>query len=195
MALDLLNTQNGPAGEPPEDDVLLDYGDLIAWASHVGLVSAPEARKLRYRARERPAEADSAFERAQRTRAYLHDLFEAVARGKPPARADLQRLQDDAAEALSHGRLVPTDGHYGWNWAEDSDLSRPLWPIIHAAMTLLTDGPRDRIKGCGSCRFLFVDESRNRSRRWCSMDDCGTEDKMRNYVARRSLARARRTKD
>ena len=191
MALDLLNTQNGPAGWPPEDDVLLDYRDLVAWASHVGLVSASEARALRLRARERPTDADTAYERARETRAYLHDLFEAVARGRPPARPDLQRLQDDAAEALSRGRLVPTDGHYGWSWAEDHDLNRPLWPIIHAALALLTEGPRDRVKGCGSCRFLFVDESRNRSRRWCSMDDCGTEDKMRKYVARRAATRAR----
>ena len=119
-------------------------------------------------------------------------MFDAVARGKPPARADLERLQHDEAEALSHGRLVPADGQYRWSWADDQDLGRPLWPIIHAALTLVTDGPIDRVKGCASCRFLFVDESKNRSRRWCSMDDCGTEDKMHKYVARRSAARARR---
>ena len=191
VALDLLNTQNGPAGGAPEDDVLADYRDLLAWASHVGVVTAAEERRLRRVAQQRPADADAAFQRARETRAYLNDVFDAVARGKPPARADLLRLQRDEAEALSHGRLVPGDGQYRWSWADDQDLGRPLWPIIHAALELITDGPLDRVKGCASCRFVFVDESKNRSRRWCSMDDCGAEDKMRKYVARRSAARKR----
>jgi predicted RNA-binding Zn ribbon-like protein len=191
VALDLLNTQNGAAGAPPEDDVLTDYRDLLAWASHVGLLDAAEERRLRRRAQERPEEADAVFHRAIETREYLHEVFDATARGKPPARADLLRLQRDAAEALAHGRLVPAHGQYHWSWADDQDLGRPLWPVIHAALTLVTDGPLDRVKGCASCRFLFVDESKNRSRRWCSMDDCGAEDKMRKYVARRAAARRR----
>jgi predicted RNA-binding Zn ribbon-like protein len=189
-ALDLLNTQNGPAGVAPEDDVLSDYGDLLAWASHVGVIGTAEEIALGRRARSRPAEADAAFQRARETRTYLYDLFDAVARGRSPAPADLLRLERDAAEALAHGRLVESGGRYRWSWAGDEDFGRPLWPVIDAALTLVTDGPLDRVKGCASCRFHFVDESKNRSRRWCSMDDCGAEDKMRKYVARRASARA-----
>src|SRR4029453_10757591 len=191
VALDLLNTQNGPAGGRPEEDVLSDYSDLLAWASHVGLLTADEERHLSRRARRRPAEAAAAFQQVFEVRAHLHDLFDAVARGTPPDKASLLRLQGDAAEALAHGRLVSADGHYRWSWADDDDLRRPLWPIVHAALALATDGPIDRVKGCSSCRFLFVDESKNRSRRWCSMDDCGGRDKMRKNVARRAAARAR----
>ena len=192
VALDLLNTQNGPAGGPPEEDVLSDYSDLLAWASHVGLLTAGEERHLARGARRRPAEAGAAFQQAHEVRAYLHGVFDAVARGASPEKASLLRLQDDAAEALAHGRLVSADGHYRWSWADDEDLRRPIWPIIQAALTLITDGPLDRVKGCASCRFLFLDESKNRSRRWCSMEDCGAQDKMRKYVARRAAARASR---
>lgn len=192
VALDLINTQNGPAGKAPEDDVLLDYRDFVAWASHIGIITAAEQRALGRLAESRPAHADAAFQRVGTTRAYLHDVFEAVARGHAPARADLLQLEHDAAEAVSHGRLVESHGQYRWSWADDEDLTRPLWPIIHAALKLVTDGPLDRVKGCASCRFLFVDESKNRSRRWCSMSDCGAQDKMRNYVSRRARARAGR---
>jgi predicted RNA-binding Zn ribbon-like protein len=192
VALDLLNTQNGPAGEPPEDDVLGDYGDLLAWASHIGLLFAAEERRLKRRAREHPAAADAALRRTRATRSSLHELFDAVAHGRAPAREDLRRLQQDASEAFAHGRLVEAGEGYRWDWSDDEDLERPLWPIIDAALTLVTDGPLDRVKGCASCRFLFVDESKNRSRRWCSMEDCGAEDKMRKYVARRASARAAR---
>ena len=194
VALDLLNTQNGPAGAAPEEDVLGDYFDLLAWASHVGLLTADDERQLTRRARRRPAEAADAFQHAQEVRAYLHDVFAAVAGGTPPTKASIDQLQVDASEALGHGRLTSDDGHFRWTWADDDDdLERPLWPIVHAALELVTDGPLDRVKGCASCRFLFVDESKNRSRRWCSMNDCGAEDKMRKYVARRAAARRRPT--
>ena len=94
------------------------------------------------------------------------------------------------SKKLRAPRLVPDDDGYTWSWADDDDLGRPLWPAIHAASTLLTTGPLDRVKGCASCRFHFLDESKNRSRRWCSMEDCGTADKMRKYVARRASARS-----
>jgi len=194
VALDMLNTQNGPAGKAPEGDVLRDYGDFLAWATHLGVLTTTEERRLRRRAHERPAEADVAFQRAREIRAYLHEIFDAVAHGKPPARADLRRLQGDAADAFAHGQLVAANGGYRWSWGDDQDLERPLWPIIDAALTLVTKGPLDRVKGCASCRFVFVDESKNRSRRWCSMDDCGAEDKMRKYVARRASARASRSR-
>jgi predicted RNA-binding Zn ribbon-like protein len=192
IALDLLNTQNGSAGEAPEDDVLGDYADFLAWASHVGIVGEAEVEQLARRARRSPADAAAVFERARATRGYLYTLFSAAARGREPSGHDLARLQGDEAEALAHARLGRSDGGYSWSWAGDQSLARPLWPVIHAATALVTDGPLDRVKGCASCRFHFVDESKNRSRRWCSMDDCGAEDKMRKYVARRASARAAR---
>jgi len=190
VALDLLNTQDGPAGGPPEGDVLVDYSDFVAWAVAIGLVTDREAEQLRRRARKHPRVAEAAFERARSTRASLHELFEAVARGSVPSPADLATLQRDAADAYAHGRIVGDNGSFRWTWDGEGDLERPLWPIVHAALTLVTDGPLDRVKGCASCRYLFVDESKNRSRRWCSMEDCGAEDKMRKYVARRAQRRA-----
>ena len=190
LALDLVNTQNGPAGGPPEDDVLHGYGDLLAWGHHVGMLSDAEADQLLRRSRRNPEAARATFDRAVASRGYLYELFDAIARGMPPPERTIARLQRDEAEALTHADLVPADGGFAWSWAHDGDLARPLWPGIHAASTLWIDGPLDRVKGCAACRFHFLDESKNRSRRWCSMDDCGTADKMRKYVARRASARS-----
>jgi predicted RNA-binding Zn ribbon-like protein len=190
LALDLLNTQNGAAGEPPEDDALRDYGDLLAWGRYVGQLSDAEVGRLLRRSRRHPDAARAVFERALATRGYLYQLFSAVANGSSPSPQAIGRLQHDEAEALAHAELVAADGAYTWAWTDDTELGRPLWPVIHAAATLLTEGPLDRVKGCAACRFHFLDESKNRSRRWCSMDDCGTEDKMRKYVARRAANRS-----
>ncbi|HWT23248.1 MAG TPA: CGNR zinc finger domain-containing protein, partial [Solirubrobacteraceae bacterium] len=70
------------------------------------------------------------------------------------------------------------------------DLRSPLWPVAVAAVDLLRDPERlARLKQCGHCRWLFLDASRNRSRRWCSMEHCGTAAKI---DARRARGRAAR---
>jgi predicted RNA-binding Zn ribbon-like protein len=192
LALDFLNTQNGPAGGAPEDDVLRDYDDLLAWGHVVGELTDAEADRLHRFARQHPDAAKATFERARATRVYLYQLFHEIATGGMPAREDVARLERDEAEALDHGSLVAADGGYRWTWvsAGGPDLGRPLWAVIHAATTLLTNGPLDRVKGCALCRFHFLDESKNRSRRWCSMGDCGTRTKAQRYVARRAAARS-----
>jgi predicted RNA-binding Zn ribbon-like protein len=192
-ALDLLNTQNGPADGAPEDDVLHDYADLLAWSAVIGALSEAEADRLHQEGLRHPDAAGAAFQRAISTRAYLYELFHDIARGAPENRALVNRLAGDEAEALGHGRLVADEGGYRWTWEPGGralDLGRPVWEAIHAAAALLVSGRLDRVKGCSSCRFHFLDESKNRSRRWCSMDDCGTRTKSRRYVARRAAARS-----
>jgi predicted RNA-binding Zn ribbon-like protein len=184
LALDFVNSRSGPPVGPPDDDVLAGYADLVAWAVYAGALTEAEAAAARRLARADPRGAESAFARALRTRDYLDEIFRPLAAGHDPAAPALARLRDDAADALGHARLEPGDA-YTWTWGDDHTLDRPLRPVVHAAVRLLTTGPLDRIKGCGGCRFLFHDESKNRSRRWCSMDDCGTAEKMRRYVAAR----------
>lgn len=190
LALDFVNTRSGPPDGPPDDDVLLGYVDLVAWTRHVGLLTATEAESLHSRAQAEPEQARQVYQRALRVRDDLDEAFRSVARGQTPSSACLARLRDDAADALAYGQMVPDSDAFHWRWTERSDLPRPLWPIVHAAATLLTTGPLVRVKACLGCRFLFLDESKNRSRRWCSMADCGTTAKIQKYVARRAASRA-----
>jgi predicted RNA-binding Zn ribbon-like protein len=189
LALDYVNTRSGPPAGPSDDDVLHRYEDLVAWACHVGMVTEPEAARLCRLTRTEPDSAQVLFKRAMCVRDYLDELFRTAATGGQPSGGHLTRLRDDTAEALAHAQIVPWDGRYRWRWTDHQDLGRPLWPIVHAATELLTTGPLDRIKTCAGCRFIFVDESKNRSRRWCSMEDCGTAAKIRRYTARRSAGR------
>jgi predicted RNA-binding Zn ribbon-like protein len=193
LALDLLNTGSDPADGTPEHDVLRSYSDLVAWSHAAGALTEVEADRLLHAARRHPAAARKALESVRATRIYLYRLFDAIADGHEPSEESVGRLERDEAEALRHARLVARDGTYSWTWEPESgeiDLARPVWQVIHAATTLLTNGPLDRVKACESCRFHFIDESRNRSRRWCSMDDCGTRVKVRRYVERRAARKS-----
>ncbi|MEU8660002.1 CGNR zinc finger domain-containing protein, partial [Actinoplanes philippinensis] len=142
-------------------------------------------------ARDDTAGAAATFRRALDIRDYLDEIFQALAAGRSPAPAALARLRDDEADALAHARLHQ-DGGFTWTWRDDPSPARPLRPVVHAAVGLLTTAALERIKRCEGCSFVFHDESKNRSRRWCSMEDCGTAEKMRRYIAARRDRLARR---
>jgi predicted RNA-binding Zn ribbon-like protein len=184
LALDFVNTRSGPPLGPPDDDVLTGYSELITWGVYADALSEAEAAALRRAARDDPGGARAAFARALRTRDNLDEVFRPLAAGESPSPPALARLRDDETDALRHARLE-REGTFAWTWQDDHTLTRPLRPVVHAAVQLLTSGELDRIKGCGGCRFLYHDESKNRRRRWCSMEDCGTAEKIRRYVAAR----------
>jgi predicted RNA-binding Zn ribbon-like protein len=58
-----------------------------------------------------------------------------------------------------------------------------LWPVVRDAADLLTSKELNRVGRCADerCGWLFVDTSRNRSRRWCSMESCGNRAKARRH--------------
>jgi predicted RNA-binding Zn ribbon-like protein len=186
LALDFVNTRSGPPVGPADDDLFDGYAALVAWAAHVGAITESEALRLRRAAHRHPAGARKAFDHAMRLRDHLDATFRAIAADREPPARSMGALRIDEADAIEHGTLSRGRRAFVWRWSDDRSLERPLRSVVHAAVELLTAGPLGRIKSCGGCRFLFVDESKNQSRRWCSMDDCGKTEKMRRFVARRA---------
>lgn len=184
-ALDFVNSRSGPPDGPPDDDALTAYVDVVAWSRYAALVTEAEAASLRRLARDDPGAAEQAFADALRIRECLDEIFRPIGLGGRPIRRALASLRDAEVEALTNAHFEG-DGPYRWSWRRDHSLDKPVRLVVHAAVDLLTAGPLVRVKRCGGCRFLFIDESRNRSRRWCSMEDCGTSEKIRRYVARRA---------
>ena len=193
-ALNLIDTVGGELDRPvaPEDDFLRTYDDLVELGLKTETLSEAAARRLRRDAGSHPRKAEAALRRALEVRAVLDSVFRPVAEGeRPPARA-LEELRELAAEAIARGRLVEgEDGRFAWSWDDDPELDAPIWPLVHSALELVTDGPLERVSQCGRCRWLFLDTTKNHSRRWCSMEGCGTDAKMERYVARRRERRAR----
>jgi predicted RNA-binding Zn ribbon-like protein len=185
LALDYVNSRSGPADGAPDDDALVGYGDVVAWARYASGLTEAEAAALRRLAREDPGGSEEALRHSLRIRECLDEVFRALAHGASPSRRALAELRDHEVDAVGHAELEP-GSPYAWTWRRDRTLLRPVRPVVHAAAELVTRGPLDRVKGCGMCRYLFIDESRNRSRRWCSMEDCGTAEKIRRFVARRA---------
>jgi predicted RNA-binding Zn ribbon-like protein len=189
--LDFANSMGGTRENPSER--LYDYGDLVRWAAHAGAIEATEVERLVTAARAHSTVAEGVFARAIELREAIFRIFAAVADGARPAAADLERLNDELARALPNLRIVPDEEGFDYRVdAADGALDRPLWPIARSASELLATGDLARVKRCTSdeCDWLFVDLSKNRSRRWCDMRDCGNRAKARRYYRRRRGTRA-----
>jgi predicted RNA-binding Zn ribbon-like protein len=192
LALDFVNTIGGLRDQPPSpDDELLDsYEDLLVWCERLGVISDADRRKLgRAAARDEKA-ARRALRRARELRELLYATFRPLADGSEPPAELLERLRDADRDALATARLAPDDTAMRWTWPAPDQLDDPLRPITHAAVELLTGGQLEHLKICGNCRWLFLDQSRNHSRRWCSMNECGTQMKQRRFVERRRRSRS-----
>jgi predicted RNA-binding Zn ribbon-like protein len=186
LALDFANTVGWHASEHPEE-TLHHYEDLLSWGEQAGAISASEAEGLRADATRGTEAADATLEQARIFRETIYRIFSAIAGGDAPAASDLDSLNRALAIALPHGILVPDQEGFAWGWrAEPGALDRVLWPVARAAGVLLTSDDLDRVRQCADddCGWLFLDMSKNRSRRWCDMKSCGNRAKARRYYAR-----------
>jgi predicted RNA-binding Zn ribbon-like protein len=193
LCLAFANTVDWHASDHPEE-LLADYGTLLSWARSAALVTDEQARALEAEAARDPDRAQGTWQRAVAVRESIYRLLVARIQEKPAAAGDLALLNDELARALAQGQLVATGEGYEWSWAgedaagDQAALDRPLWPVLRSAAELLTDPQLlERVGQCADdrgCGWLFLDMSRNHSRRWCDIRDCGNRAKQRRYYQR-----------
>jgi predicted RNA-binding Zn ribbon-like protein len=186
-ALDFTNTASWPPGGV-RNDRLVDYAALLAWSTRAHLIGPDDADAMRVRSLARPEEAKRVLHRGRELRGAIHEVFAAHAAGQPVPRRALDRLNRDLADALLHARIDEQGGTFGWTWEGAADaLDRMLWSLARTAADLLTSDQLPRVRVCAaeSCGWLFIDTSKNKTRRWCSMSDCGNRAKVRRFRARR----------
>jgi predicted RNA-binding Zn ribbon-like protein len=180
-ALDFANTGLAAAADPLRD-VLADLDVFVAWSRyasiHPGGTTSPPSGK----------QAAAILREARLLRTAIVDVMSARADGAPPPARALAQLHQSYSAAIADAR-PSLDAPLTWSWAA---LPAPLAVVRHLgvqAVQLLQAPKLDRLKACAACRFLFLDASRNNSRRWCSMETCGTQVKARRFVERRAAAR------
>jgi predicted RNA-binding Zn ribbon-like protein len=192
--LDFVNTLAWRLTDRPVE-YLGSYEDLLAWGRQAGLLAPDETEVLSGWAATDPEEARETLSRAVALREAVHRVFSAAIAGEPRDEGALSTLNRELSEALSRLRVAPAAGDaYVWAWDRGGEedgggppLARPLWPVARSAAELLTSAKLGRVKVCGGegCGWMFVDESRNASRKWCESRDCGNRERVRQYLARK----------
>ena len=188
LCLDFVNTVGAHKSDHPSDH-LANYADLVAWSRHAGVLNQRTAHQLLEEAIRRPTAAKTVFQRAIKLREALYRIFTAIALDAAPLSADLDRLNETLADVMPYARVVPTPAGFRWGWSDQIGLDRMVWFIARSAADLLTTGNLERVSQCGdaTCGWLFVDTSKNHSRRWCDMNDCGNRAKSHRHYQRLSL--------
>jgi predicted RNA-binding Zn ribbon-like protein len=129
------------------------------------------------------------LEHGRALRAAIYGLLSRIGDGAAPRRTDVAALNRWIASTAPHRALVPGARAFSWRWRDggQAGLERALWPVVQSTVDLLTSDALARVKRCDAddCGWLFVDASKNRSRRWCAMRECGNLAKVRRFRARR----------
>jgi predicted RNA-binding Zn ribbon-like protein len=188
LCLDFANTVSGRKIPERAVDHLRGYEDFVAFARQSGVLSSEQSEELLELARRKHRLADAALRRALIYRESVFRGFSALAAGTPPEHEDMQQINDSALEALNHRQLEPANGQYRWKWHWNGKnaLDSILWPIAQSAADLLTSRELQAVRMCEApeCAWLFLDQSRNRTRRWCDMKVCGNRQKARRHYQR-----------
>jgi predicted RNA-binding Zn ribbon-like protein len=186
LALDFANSVSRRDSPEKTVDHITSYHDLISFARQTAIVSAEEANALDRRAECHSRGAAQSLREAVALREPMFRIFLALANGKAPSSHDVGLIDEAARDALRHRHIVREDTEYRWQWNDDLSLERIAWPIAQSAAELLTSPELKKVRECeaGDCYWLFLDNSRNRSRRWCSMEACGNREKARRHYHR-----------
>lgn len=186
LCLDFANTVGNHKGADPHEH-LGSYSALLAWGRHAGVLTDENARQLAASASRHPEEAQRVYVRSIALREALYRIFSCVSTQIALRPADLAILNKVLSGAMSHARIVKREDGFQWGWQTgDRPLDQILWPIARSAADLLTSSDLALVRECDNetCGWLFVDTSKNHSRRWCSMSDCGNRAKARRHYAR-----------
>ena len=174
-ALDLANTVFNRRVPEPDNELLTSARDIGSWFKAAGLASAREATAVA------SIDSESFVERVHAVREATAHVFGSITARNAPPTAPLGCLFTFASTGLANGSvgLIGTRPELALaQWHNPDAVTAALAVIsIEAFFTL----PRDRLRSCPRCAWLFLDTSRGGKRRWCNMRVCGNREKISRH--------------
>lgn len=166
----------------PTGDHLLEPQDALEWVKHVKLFES-----AKHRAPPAPSarEAQLLLVELRDLRALLFELFLDLALLKPPAPLLLGRL-NSFLKKMPPQELSQDEGKFRLRYSYDTFREAVIGLLLEDVLTVITSEQANRIRVCAAegCGWLFLDKSKNGSRRWCQMGDCGNREKARRFYQR-----------
>jgi predicted RNA-binding Zn ribbon-like protein len=183
LALDFVNTVSWP-DTSRSHDWLDQPGNAVTWAEAVSVVPAEAVLTLTALHDADPVAAAGALQRLQAVRSDLAAVLSPLAHGDRPSPRAIERLNRRLTGTCRQRRVDPSA--LAWTWGPVAGLDDLHGPLACDAADIVTHGDHTRLGHCPSCDWLFLDTTRNRSRRWCDMDDCGSRAKALRYYHRQA---------
>jgi predicted RNA-binding Zn ribbon-like protein len=185
--LDFVNTLDWRGTDNPVE-FLCTFQDLVAWSRHAGTISNQDAKMIYQRFKSLSSEKTRILQKAIKLRETIYRIYSSLSDGLVPPNKDLEVFNNYLSATMTHSQIVKTKD--GYHWDTNGDKAKLDWilnPLIRSAAELLVSDGLKRVKKCGdpACGWLFLDTSRNKSRRWCDMSDCGNRAKANRFYKKR----------
>jgi predicted RNA-binding Zn ribbon-like protein len=197
--LDLVNTLDNRFRSDGPDELLPNYRAVLAFMEQSGLLDGTAVATLASGAALVSKDAEQVAEAIRRLRETAATVLYAVAENSTPSPADVRKLESWAHAARQHEELLWSPARergparegsrFVWGWRSvQMQPELPLWMLAAQTAALLTSDALSLLRTCDceTCRWLFLDTSKNHSRRWCDMKVCGNRMKARRFNARRA---------
>jgi predicted RNA-binding Zn ribbon-like protein len=181
LCLDFVNTVEDRLSNPY--NLLMGYNNLLQWSQQAHMLANHEVEVLHEEAGRHAEEATNVLQWAITVRETMYHLFQGVIEGTKPQEADLATFNAALVETMAHACIIPENDSFAWSWQAQESLERVVWPIVCSAADLLTSTELKNVRICAAedCGWLFLDTSKNHTRRWCDMKTCGNRAKVRKY--------------
>lgn len=183
--LDFHNTIAWPRGRKSNERLRRPV-DFIRWSEEAGVTTKREAGKLRVFATRNYNRARAILDDALRLRDLLRQLLLSVSDGTAPDAKAVEELNRRYIKAMASVEMKWQDGRLQWATRADPRMTTILDRVVWRAGELLSCGDVKRLRRCANpdCGWLFLDRSKNGTRRWCSMRECGERAKAKRYYQR-----------
>jgi len=167
----------------PIVDYLSGMEDWLIWAKRSTLITDVELKVIQQYIQQNPTRSQKEFHGIIRSRESIHNIFNCISRGEKPLPDSLQIFTEKLHFSFERVSItIKANRKVSESWSEKVvDLLTPLVPIVKSAYELLNSDKLGRVKECDNCGWLYLDKSKNNSRKWCSMLTCGSSDKARRY--------------
>lgn len=188
LCLDFTNTLTDRLDAEP-GELLRTYADLIAWSLQAAILDEEEARQLLSEAEKEPEEAMRWLHTIRQARELIYEMLVGLTNNRQPDPEQMEQFNHLLCESMAHAYLSSDENGFHWTWSNEvGRLERPLWFVIRSTADLLTSTDLGNTRLCASdeCGWLFLDTSKNHSRRWCDMRSCGNRAKARRHHQRKA---------
>jgi len=190
LCLDFVNTVDWRNSKTRKKEKLHDFSALISWSKQMGILEDKTAQILFKKALKQPSKAEQVYDKTIELRELLYRIFSSMATTGQASSYNISIFNKYLADSMGKSCcLTPSDNGFVWSFCSGTDsMDLFLDPIIKSAADLLVSSELKRVKQCAddACGWLFMDKSRNNSRRWCSMKACGNRAKAhRHYLSKR----------
>ena len=188
LCFDFINTVNTRTKQFRVHEYLPDYENFLLWCHKVEIAEKTKLIELEKYAQQHTSAAENTLDKIIKTRETLYQLFSCIAKdqaAKIPA-VVLKSFNADLQAAFSHIKFDITDNYLQQSWERGrTPLLEPLWVILKSAHDVLIQKNYERIKECPACGWLFLDQTKNNKRRWCSPSTCGSIEKSKRYYRKK----------